>query len=614
MLEDILEFVSLIQGDDVETIYRIPKGAQGPGYETVRFEELPGLVGETDVYFIPCIGGTKNEQIYLMPCCFIDLDAGRNPDKSYKLIDEVEGYKKKKLQEIRDFIIQPTAIVETRNGYQMYWVLKTPICDKRIWKELTLRLIEKFQSDDRVNFECHLMRLPYTIWRKPVEGLEPFEISVTELNPDLKTTPEELLMALEDVVVPDRKKSRMESKSLSTGFVETNNKMIDAIRTGDIGYLQSILEPEPEVFDNYGDFYRYITQEIDLAALLGIRAGEHQCCFHNDRSPSASLFRSKLRQHFYKCHSSSCGFIGNIRGCIEHIRGCSSVDAIEFIKKVYRLEIVESAWQKRQKAILEECKNFIIHELEALYPEVYDNVKRDLALLYIIIDEATKHVHAEHYQDRDGNPIFFTSLRKIGRIANISDPKSVCKKIANLVFHKLLQKKDESAIPVELVEKARCHARAKNHEFLVSYYAIPSYASNHLIECRTRARMFDHRPLVHDARTREGYLRTYGEEVADEVYPQTKGKQNTQASDERTLEIQTIVMDAIEERGWISEREIVEKMRKFYNKTLSKAQVKRSIGEVLDSYGLVMVKLTKALKERLMVESIGYGANIIILI
>jgi len=342
MLDDVSRFVKVIQGGDAKTIYRIPK-VTGRSYKTVQFEELPGLVGHTDINFIPCVGGTKNEQIYKLPCVFIDADAGRNPDGSYKSKEEVDEYKRKKLQEIRDFPVPPTSIVETRNGYQVFWVFKNSISDDTVWKEITLKFIEKFQSDERVNFVAHLMRLPYTTWYKPKEGLEPFGISVIELNPDITTTPEALLEALHDVVIPDRKKQRMKSKSISTGLVDTSNQMIEAIWIGDVAYLQSVLEPEPKMFENYGDFYRYITQDINLAALLGIPKGEHHCCFHDDRNPSASLFKSNQKQHFYKCHSSSCGFIGNIRGCIEHIRACSSADAIEFIKKIYRLDIIESA-------------------------------------------------------------------------------------------------------------------------------------------------------------------------------------------------------------------------------------------------------------------------------
>jgi hypothetical protein len=102
---------------------------------------------------------------------------------------------------------------------------------------------------------------------------------------------------------------------------------------------------------------------------------------------------------------------------------------------------------------------------------------------------------------------------------------------------------------------------------------------------------------------REYILRTFGVELADKVFPQYKeeNRQGTsKKSDYITGELSAAVLGMIEKQGYIFERD-VNVCRQW----------KRSIQEILDSYGLERVRLNKELKREYGIDCSGYPYIII---
>ena len=117
------------------------------------------------------------------------------------------------------------------------------------------------------------------------------------------------------------------------------------------------------------------------------------------------------------------------------------------------------------------------------------------------------------------------------------------------------------------------------------------------------------------------FYRSEGFDVAASLYPQYKKKRDeygdivdrttTKASDERTLKISEVMLDCIHRKGYCTEREVVYILGNQYKYEITDMQIKRSLNEIMDSYGLKKVKANKALKEEYHVKSDGYP-NIII--
>ncbi len=183
-MNNINEFISFIQGSDNDPIIKfstINRSTRLEELHIIQIDQVESYIGINDIYFIPNIGGSKDCDIHTFTSAFIDLDCGRDNQKKFYSTEIVQAYKEQKIDEIRKFDLPPSIIVETRNGFHVYWVLSESPEECR-WRDIIDKLIVKFDSDDSVSKPCQLMRLPFTKWIKPKDRLEPFDVIITEFN------------------------------------------------------------------------------------------------------------------------------------------------------------------------------------------------------------------------------------------------------------------------------------------------------------------------------------------------------------------------------------------------------------------------------------------------
>jgi len=136
----------------------------------------------SDVYFY-VNGGRKLYAINQFTCCFCDMDAGRDNQGKYFKPSVVMQKKKKFLEQINNFPVQPSWVVDTRNGYQCYWIFddqsrKMVGKNKTFWNGLQKKLVNYFGGDPRAIKANQIYRVPYTWWRKGWEGKAPYFTSI----------------------------------------------------------------------------------------------------------------------------------------------------------------------------------------------------------------------------------------------------------------------------------------------------------------------------------------------------------------------------------------------------------------------------------------------------
>ena len=127
----------------------------------------------SDVYFY-VNGGRKLYAIKQFTCCFCDMDAGRDEQGSYFKPSIVMQKKKEFLKKINEFPVKPSWVVDTRNGYQCYWIFddnsrKIVGSNKTFWNGLQKKLVNYFGGDPRAIKPNQIYRVPYTWWRKEWE-------------------------------------------------------------------------------------------------------------------------------------------------------------------------------------------------------------------------------------------------------------------------------------------------------------------------------------------------------------------------------------------------------------------------------------------------------------
>lgn len=114
--------------------------------------------------------------------------------------------------------------------------------------------------------------------------------------------------------------------------------------------------------------------------------------------------------------------------------------------------------------------------------------------------------------------------------------------------------------------------------------------------------------------SREYILRTFGVKLADEVYPQyihENAKGTSHKSDEHTSHIVECVFYLIEKKQYATEKDIVKLLGSKYQYQATEIQIKKSLQEILDGYGLQRVRANKELKQQYDITGNGYPFIII---
>lgn len=158
-----------------------------------------------DVYFYINEGGTKQRDITKLRACFVDLDAGRDNRGNYLTTSKVLSKKKEMMQKIKTFPLSPTYVIETRNGYQVYWLLAGNHYANnyaKTWEVIQNKICNFFKdvgSDKLTKKINQIYRIPFLNWQKKWEGKQPFSVSIIVNNKNKRYTLSQLAAKLKGV-------------------------------------------------------------------------------------------------------------------------------------------------------------------------------------------------------------------------------------------------------------------------------------------------------------------------------------------------------------------------------------------------------------------------------
>lgn len=405
------------------------------------------------------------------------------------------------------------------------------------------------------------------------------------------------------------------------------NLNVKAIKEHDVEYLRKVLAHEPVEFENKNEFWDYIYSELDIAELIDIDDPHSFCCvLHDDRNPSANIFTTQNGVQKYRCCSENLTL--NIKQLIEMLGNFKSeYKAIQFIMDIYNLSIKESQWSIEQRENIDlMISNITLNKFKELCPQADKNIKYAKDTFLMMLSIARNNVYSEKFSNDDGEIVFFVTNKRLaeymGKANNQKKIDKVSKYIKMLIYHDLIRILDDEQVPKELLLKAIRYSgtdkRAGKH---VSFYAIPSWVIQQLSTIENNGVRWKEKGYRIDGVSFDMFYRSEGFDVAASLYPQYKKKKNeygeivnrttTKASDERTLKISEVILNCIQNKGYCTEKEVVYILGNQYKYEVTETQIKRSLNEIMDSYGLKKVKANKVLKEQYHIESDGYP-NIII--
>lgn len=628
--------------------FRALKEGQKPlnlnGYYNQYIEDKLKQLNEQgyNIYFTVNSGGTKKEQINKINAFFIDCDCGKDDKGNYFNLDIVKQYKQRVLKRVQEFGLVPSFVIDTRNGYHIYWLVDNAKVEQ--FEEVQKKLIHYFNSDERVFTAQFIMRLPNFYWTKYINNQ--YLCTVYQYN-NIRYNADEFIKHLNNKVPDTKCSKRTFSTATSKQFsIDKTNEHIDAIRRLDVAKMKELIcnkfdekmpsnadisrvrgmgvktdynnkdnniyltycshfYPTPLKASNRADLKHFIYTKISINDFLGVGNGMFKCIIHPDSNPSAHIITLKDGTQLYKCFG--CGFTGTITTLVEAIARCNKVEAVEFIQKVYDIELVETENQKRIKEMLKENIEYIMSsQFEQEYPEIYKIINRYIPELVCLHEIAIQNVTDDDLI-QDNQAIFFTSIRYIANYLKYNNNlKRLSQRINLFTFLGMIEKLSKENIPEKYLQKAEEY---KKDKYITSYYSIPSYCFDKMQNINTKAKLYKEKNMTMTGFSRELLIRSLSENEANKVYVQQKDEKLSEASQKFAEKATKIIFQLIQAQGYCTEEQIIRQIRG--KKEEKKIKLKRCLQEILESYNLKRVKANKELKEKFGVASKGYPFLII---
>ncbi len=629
--------------------FRALKEGQKPlnlnGYYNQYIEDKLKQLNEQgyNIYFTVNSGGTKKEQINKINAFFIDCDCGKDNNGNYFDLDIVKQYKQRVLQRVQDFGLVPSFVIDSRNGYHVYWLINNAKVEQ--FEEVQKKLIHYFNSDERVFTAQFIMRLPGYYWTKDVQNK--YLCTVYQYN-DVRYNADEFITHLNSKVpdyIPETKNISTKITTSKQFSIDKTNEHIDAIRRLDVAKMKELLckkidekvpsnadisrvrgmreksdynnkdniyltycshfYPTPFKASNKADLKHFIYTKICINDFLGVPEGMFNCVLHNDSNPSAHILVLEDGTRLYKCFG--CGFVGTITTLVEAIARCNKVEAVEFIQNVYDIELVETENQKRIKEMLKENIEYIMSsQFEQEYPEIYKIINRYIPELVCLHEIAIQNVTDDDLI-QDNQAIFFTSIRYIANYLKYNNNlKRLSQRINLFTFLGMIEKLSKENIPEKYLQKAEEY---KKDKYITSYYSIPSYCFDKMQNINTKAKLYKEKNMTMTGFSRELLIRSLSEDEANKVYVQQKDEKLSKASQQFAEKATKIILQLIQAQGYCTEEQIIRQIRG--KKEEKKIKLKRCLQEILESYNLKRVRANKKLKEQYGITTKGYPFLII---
>lgn len=579
--------------------------------QDVSFDELVQIYAEGQTTRA-CVSSSREDTWKEQQLFYIDIDNG------IKIEDAISKY-----EYLKPCIIYTSfSHTETHHKFRIIFKTREPITDYSQAKSVQLSLMSVIKEHD---ISCkNLSRLWFggkevvyqnennTIDTDALIKMHTVEPSFIMAKPTIKTkTPKTINTGnhVERIKALDVEGMKSLLNKGLRDILEKRRSIKEDIYNSFLYYAKNPpSDVKPFIFSTSSDLYSFMNQ-IDLYDFLGIKDEFFNCIMpnHNDLNPSAHIYIADDGAKLYKCFG--CGGNGlTIVTLVSELARCSRMKAINFIKDVYNLKLEKSEWQKQAIEELEMIKEYIYStDFEREYPNLYKRLKRKLNKFNAFIDVAIRNVREENSADE--KPIFWCTYRELETVFDTKSPETIAKTINLFALLSFIHKNEASKIPEQLLQKGLGISKSKGYKKISTYYSIGGFGHRELMKSENRAIELKEKNFSMKGLSREWVLRTFGVDVANEIYPQYKDENTigvSRKSNYKTNEIVKVTFMLIEKQSYATEKQIVEILRDKFGKTGTEKQIKRSIFEILNGYGLKRIRASKETKEQYQINSAGY--------
>jgi hypothetical protein len=574
------------------------------------------------VYFVVNSGGQEKNSIKRINAHFIDMDFGKVPlidsgelikDSKGKIIyeyrnkEEIEEYKIAFLKKLENFKLIPNVIVETKNGFHVYWLLDfekpqslnafTPLQEKLIDYFASFEE-RKEHADSSVKDINRVLRLiNYKHLKNPKD---PFTIKCIYLNTDEKYTQADIANAIGYNIIELVSNTKSTEIKPVAVRAETSNLQKESHRV----YSSPILQ--------YEDLIPFLKQQ-DLISYLGINIRPNvnfKCIFHNDNNPSA-VIKNNGGYYKYFCNSPACichndGKGMDIIDIVKIKENCDTSTAIRKLVEYFHIKLEDSTWTNEQSKKFE-INMMLLSQLGERKDE-FPNLNRIIRFGYpILMDilEIGKENIINRFFSTNGESIFFFSNRYLAGKRN----KSVVNinKYINLfctlgLLNKIPYKQVNQRLRATAVQISKDNAQNG-----ISFYTVPDYNEAFKTADERAAIMLQYKFSIKGMSKK--YLENcFGEEFANQIY--LVNVKDSERSKNIRDAIESLILQQIKTYGYFTRDMIMNYKLKLDNHYIrcgvKEYEFRKVLPDIIQKYDLIYVKANNNINQKLGIDTKKY--------
>ncbi|MFW6782832.1 hypothetical protein [Enterococcus faecalis] len=356
--------------------------------------------------------------------------------------------------------------------------------------------------------------------------------------------------------------------------------------------------------------------------------------FHEEDNPSASVFYAEEHGiYLYKCFSASNKYCGNIISLLERYLKISSIEVVNLLVELTGSNVTNTSQLGQSKFNAQKFKRELQSgELKQTYPELYQYFSKYQVEIPIILDFMYDYV----YTDENGELRYlnYYSINNLAKqLARATNKKKISiDRTRQILYHmivtEVVKKKPEAEIPENIFNNLILEQKKDSNKLRTSNI----YEPTNLIDENTAvsegiAKVLRKNKVTVGSLSYELVYRLFGEEKAYQDFPQSyepliqrkmikMSKTNSnisQASEKLEKTAVKIIMNEIEKKGYVYEKDVISKVAKArrlkINDTKKKFQKIRV--DIYNKYDLNTCRLTKELYNQLGIKEKYSSKNII---
>ena len=372
---------------------------------------------------------------------------------------------------------------------------------------------------------------------------------------------------------------------------------------------------------------------LPMAELLQTPPNPFRNLFERDFKPSCSIWNPKDTNTWLYTQQNATGKNGNNR----------SYDIIRVMQKLLR-----QPYKKYHKDLPYDMAVQFLIEHTGIKIDVSEEIEiiRNQADLFneVLLSDTLMHTDPDLYQifskykysvyivaiidifkmnlNYDGENIRCLTYMSLENLAiRLQCSKHKVSKLLNLMaFTGIIAKLDEDKIPEELLVKIK---KSQTHEYRDDNWLerkVPRKYHNNIYELtngmedvlliKGKCAELISKGFTQKAFSKEWVERSFGKAEADRVFPQDKNRAISEVSKAITEDIHKVALEHIQAKGYVIVNELKAEIQHLWgSKGFVEYKYQQAIGEMLESYDIKKVRLTRELKNQLGITDLSSKVN-----